>query len=291
MISLRPLAFLPLLAVSALPLYGAAVSVGSSTLIGQLDYSDTFTQTAQGGSNPNRPETAAQQPANAYVVENTYGNPATSFGPLNGSNLGPFSFASDGPGLVPGTPTYPGNSGAGSNTGITQTGGGVDYGLTYGLRTSYVVQVDAVQVLDRIDISSGAGYGIFAPNALSIFFRGTGGGVSLYNGTDTAVPGINTGITAGQWYNYAVRYDMLAKEIELYVNQASVGVINLNTFAGGIYANFSNAYVGAGAGLAVGEDRTWTDNFQVGAPVPEPTGALLSLMGLAGMALRRKRSA
>ncbi len=84
---------------------------------------------------------------------------------------------------------------------------------------------------------------------------------------------------------------MLAKEIELYVNQASVGVINLNTFAGGIYANFSNAYVGAGAGLAVGEDRTWTDNFQVGAPVPEPTGALLSLMGLAGMALRRKRSA
>lgn len=277
---------LPVLLVSAAPLHGAGVSVGSSSLISVLDYSDTFTQTEQGGR-PDRPSTPAAQPAPAYVVENTYGKPSISFGPV-----GAFSFASDGAGLVDGTPKYPGGSGAGSILGITQTGGGVDYGLPYGLRGSYVVQVDAVQVGDRIDISSGASIGIFGGNSLSVFFRGTGGGASLFNGTtDTAIPGINTGITAGQWYNYAVHYDMDGKRLELYVNQSSVGVVDLNTFAGGIYANFSNAFVGAGAGLAGGEDRTWTDNFQVGAPVPEASGALLTLAGFAAVCLRRKRRA
>jgi hypothetical protein len=70
----------------------------------------------------------------------------------------------------------------------------------------------------------------------------------------------------------------------------SVGVIDLTTFAGGIYANFSNGAVGAGAGLAGGENRTWTDNFQVGAVVPEPgTAALLAVPLVAGL-LRRRRS-
>ncbi|MES2707532.1 MAG: hypothetical protein V4726_13120 [Verrucomicrobiota bacterium] len=280
------LCFLPVLAVSIAPLQGAGVSVGASSLISILDYSDTFTQTDQGGR-PDRPSTAAAQGAPAYVVENTYGKPSVSFGPV-----GAFSFASDGAGLVDGTPKYPGGSGAGSLLGITQTGGGVDYGLPYGLRGNYLVQVDAVQVGDRIDISSGAAVGIFSANSLSVFFRGSGGGASLFNGTtDTAIPGINTGITAGQWYNYGVRYDMTGKRLELYVNQASVGVVDLSTFAGGIYANFSNAFVGAGAGLGAGEDRTWTDNFQVGAPVPEASGALLTLVGFAGMSLRRKRRA
>lgn len=286
---MRPSLFLPLfplLAATVLPLHGAGVSVGSSTLIKVLDYSDTFTQTDQGGR-PDRPSTAAGQPAPAYVLENTYGKPSVSFAPV-----GAFSFASDGPGLVNGVPAYPGSSGAGSVLGITQTGGGVDYGIPYGLRSQYIVQFDGVQVSDRMDISSGAAIGIGSANSLSVFFRGSGGGASLYNGTtDTAIPGINTGITTGQWYNYAVRYDMTGKKLELYVNQASVGVVDLSAFAGGIYANFSNAFVGVGAGMGATDNRTWTDNFQVGASVPEASGALLTLAGFAALSFRRKRSA
>ena len=271
-------------------LMGAGVMVGNSTLIGPLDYSDTFTGTADGSANPNRPYIAALQPPAAYVVESNYGHPSTSF---SGAS---FSFASDTAGLVNGVPNYPGTSGTGSATGFTQTGGGVDYGVAYGLRSEYIVQVDAVQVGDRIDISSGATTGIFSSNSLSVFFRGDGSGnASLFNGTlDTSIrslmPAFSTGITgSGQWLNYAVRYDLPGQKIELYVNQISVGVIDLTTFAGGLYANFSNAVVGAGAGLAAGENRTWTDNFQVGAPVPEPSSAFLAVSSLGLVMLRRRR--
>lgn len=270
-----------------------------SDLIGVLDYSDTFTQTAQGGP-PNRPDTPAIQPAAAYVVQNTYGNPAVNFrSQSQGAGQAEFSFASDGPGLVDGNPVYPGSSGAGSDTGITQTGGGLDYGILYGLRNHYVVQVDAVAVGDRIDITSGGIPGtIFQANSLSIFFRGDGSGnASLYNGSlDTPIrnhiPEFDTGILGrGEWHNYAVRFDQGNSEIELFVDEQSVGVIDLTTFAGGLYQNFSNAAVGAGSGLAGGENRTWTDNFQVGAPVPEPGTFLLAAVPLAiGLARRPRRS-
>jgi len=266
------------------------VSIGGSSLIGTLDYSDSFTGTDAGGR-PNRPYQAAVQPPAAYLVENTYGNPQISFAIDTG-----FSFAADSagtPGFVNGVPAYPlglapNASGAGSNTGFSQTGGSIDYGIPYGgLRTSYVVQVDAVQVGDRVDISSGSARGIFAPQSLSIFFRGDGSGnASLFNGTtDTAIqsiiPTFNTGITgSGQWNNYAVHYDTLARRIQLFVNQNPLGAIDLTTFAGGIYAGFSNQFVGAGAGLAAGETRTWTDNFQVGSLIPEPSTAVLALGGL-----------
>jgi hypothetical protein len=251
----------------------AGVAVGSSSLISTLDYSDTFTGTDAGGR-PDRPFIPAVQPPAAYGVENTYGNPPQSF---QGAG---FSFAADGPGtpgFVAGANAYPidaapNASGAGSDTGFTQTGGAVDYGLTYYLRDEYIVQVDAVQNPDRVDISSGAAVGIFAPNSLSVFFRGDGSGnASLFNGSvDTSIqselPEFNTGITqSGAWYNYAVRYDRLDKELEVYVNEVSRGIVDLTTFAGGIYQDFSNAVVGAGGS---GGDRTWTDNFQVGGDGP-----------------------
>ena len=276
---------------------GAGVTVGGSSLIGTYDYSDTFTGTADGGR-PDRPYVPAVQPPSAYVVENTYGHPSTSF------NIGVgFSFAADGPGapgLVDGSPNYPGTSGAGSVSGFTQTGGSVDYGVSYGFRNQYIVQVDAVQSGDRIDISSGGGVGIFAPNSLSVFFRGDGSGnASLFNGTidtpiQSLIPGFSTGITGGgHWMNYAVRYDQVNQDIEIYVNEVSRGIIDLNTFAGGIYANFSSEFVGAGGGLGGGENRTWTDNFQVGAAVPEPGTVVLLTAGLGLLlvsARRRRRS-
>ena len=285
----------------------AGVVVGGSSLIGVLDYSDTFTGTDAGGR-PDRPFQAAVQSPAAYIIENSYGNPVVSFQTQNQPpGVGEFSFASDDealgrPGFVPGTPSYPAGtnaSGAGSDTGFTQTGGGVDYGIFYnGLRSSYVVQVDAIQVGDRIDISSGAAPGIFNSPSLSVFFRGDGSGnASFYNGsTDTPIqslfPTFNTGITEpGVWNNYAVRYDIPLQEVELFVNENSVGVFDMTTFAGGIYSGWSNAWVGAGAGLAGGEDRTWTDNFQVGAVVPEPGSASLLIGAAVGLAsLRRRRS-
>ena len=287
---------------------GRGVQVGQSSLIAQPDYSDTFTGTDAGGR-PDRPFTPAVQPAAAYVVENVYGNPQVNFrsqGQPEG--VASFSFAGDDVGRVlPESPPYPGSSGAFSATGFTQTGGSIDYGIPYGLaRTHYVVQVDAVQTGDRIDVTSGALPGtIFQDNSLSVFFRGNGSGnASLFRtvnavNTDTPIQGqpgyetFNTGITGpGEWHNYAVRYDRGNNVIELFVDEQSKGVIDLTTFAGGTYANFDTAAVGAGAGMGAGNNRGWTDNFQVGPPVPEPaTAALLACGALAalGRGLRRRR--
>ena len=299
------------LALSILPLLGAisakavvlsgaggqGVPVGQSSLIGTYDYGDTFTGAANGSSNAARVYVAAVQPAAAYPVESIYGNPQVSFtSQSTGAGVGEFSFAADGPGqpgLVNGSPGYPGTSGAGSATGFTQTGGNLDYGIPYGLRTRYTVQFDAVNVSDRIDITSGPTAGtIFAANSLSIFIRGDGtGNVSLFNGSLDTPLGVNTGLANdGRWHNFAATFDTIAKTVDIYIDETLRTSINLNTVAGGLYANFSNANVGVGAGLGGGQNRTWTDNFQVGAPIPEPSGVLL-LSGLAALSTLRRRRA
>lgn len=278
---------------------GSGVTVGNSSLISTLEFSDTFTGNADGGANVARIYMAAVQPAAAYGVENTYGNPAQNFQSASvGAGQAEFSFAADGPGLpglVDGSPTYPGSSGAGSATGFTQTGGNLDYGLVYGLRTNYVVQADFVATSDRIDFTSAPAPGsIFQANSLSIFIRGDGSGnASLYNGTtdtplQTEYPNFHTGLTNdGLWHNYAVEFDQTAKTVEIFVDEQSKGVIDLTTFAGGLYQNFSNAAVGAGAGLGAGQNRTWSDNFQVGGPVvPEPS--TFALLGLGAIAMLYK---
>ncbi|HOW73102.1 MAG TPA: PEP-CTERM sorting domain-containing protein [Phycisphaerae bacterium] len=282
---------------------GSGVPVNQSSLIADLDFSDTFTGADSGGSNAARVYVPAVQPAAAYAVENTYGNSARNFNSFSvGPDRGEFSFAADGagmPGLVDGSPAYPGTSGAGSDTGFTQTGGNLDYGIAYGLRTHYVVQVDFVASSDRIDITSSPSPGsIFQPNSLSVFIRGDGSGnASLYNGaTDTpiqsSIPSFNTGLTNdGKWHNYAVEFDQTAQTIEIFVDEDSEGVIDLTSFAGGLYANFSNQAVGAGAGLGGGQNRAWSDNFQVGSPVPEPGTVALLALGTTGFvrSVRRRR--
>ena len=278
---------------------GSGVRVGQSSLILSLDYSDTFTGADHGGNSARVYVASPQGPA-AYVLENSYGNPSTSFAKA-GATVPDFSFAADGtgrPGLVDGSPIYPGSSGAGSDTGFTQTGGNIDYGIQYGLRDQYLVQADAIQSGDRIDVTTGPNPGtIFQGQSVSVFFRGDGSGnASLYNGatdtpirSDPAYANFNTGITgSGQWHNYAVRFDRTANQIEIYVDEQSRGIINLNTFAGGIYANFSNGAVGVGGGLGAGNNRTWTDNFQVGA-VPEPGAIGVIVIGLGILAARRRK--
>ena len=287
---------------------GRGVPVGQSSVIGPLDYGETFT----GADDPNalRNFRGGLRPQEAYNVESTYGNPPQQLTQVrNDPGVTPprpfMSFASDAgdrPGLSATAATpYPGPSGAGSDTGFSQAGGALDYGIPYGLRDEYVVQVDAVAVNDRIDITSGATPGTIGPGNLSVFFRGPGwagnathgNNISLYNGTtDTPVRGqpgfenFNTGLSdmPRQWHNYAVRFDTVDQEIEIFVDEVSLGVIDLNTFAGGTYAGFSNAAVGAGG--TAGE-RLWTDNFQVGAVVPEPGAA--ALVAVPAVLLLRRR--
>lgn len=252
---------------------GQGVTVGNSSLSGQLDLSDSFTGTADGSANPNRPYVAAVQPAAAYVLENTYGNLGRSWN----TGIG-FSFASDAgatnPGFVDGTPAYPGNagsnsntSGSGSGTGFTQTGGGgIDYGVAYGLRNRFVAQFDAIQVADRIDITSSNGIAtIGGPQGLSVFIRPSTSGnqIGLYNGSVETPTGFSSGVTLGTWNNYAVEFNRFNNTVSIYTNETPRGTVNLNTFAGGIYANFGTGNVNFGANLG-GGDRTWTDNAQIG---------------------------
>jgi hypothetical protein len=297
---------------------GKGVTVGRSGLIGTLDYSDTFTGTDDGGAIGRvYGGLAAQQ---AYNVEKAYSNPARQFtqqytDPEGVIPARPFmGFAADRagtPGLVNGNAesNYPGTSGAGSDTGFTQAGNGIDYGIDYGRRNHFVVQVDATQSADRIDITSGPNPGtIFQSNSLTVFFRGWdasdpthGNNVSLFTMSptgdflDTPVRGqpgyenFNTGLAGERkWHNYAVRFDQAGKKVEIYVDERSIGIVDLVTFAGGIYQNFSNAAVSVGGDPGSG-DRTWTDNFQVGAVAPAPEPGSVALLGLAGAALSGRR--
>jgi hypothetical protein len=265
----------------------AGVAVGSSSLIGQLQYSDSFTIGA-GAATPERQGYAAQTyplPAGVDAVENNHGNPAQAWG------SGPFSIATDAANLPTGSAPYPGTSGAGSATGFTQRGGGGDWSIAYGLDSEFIIQFDYVQQPDRVDVSIGStGSNIFGAGNLSLFFRTTGNALPEVGIFNAGVGEFNTGLTTGipaanEWNNYAIRVDIPGRAIEVFTNEVSRGVIDLATLNGGAYAPFlDNSFVGIGG---AGNDRQWSDNFQVGLPVPEPGTALLA--GLAGFGLWRRR--
>jgi len=300
------LCFLCILSLGMLltaPVYAEAIPVGSSSLIGTLDYSDTYTLTDDGGIDDrvvNGWNMGAQDypvngtPGEGLAVENCHGNTPRAWSDWK------FSI-SDNDNVINGTSIYPGDSGGGSATGMTQTGAyNADWGIEYGLRSQFVIQFDAVQVADRVDISIGAQgrdniyeYGV---GDLSVFFRepGTGfGEVSIYvpevGAYDTP---FQSGLTFGQWHNYAVKFDLDARTLEPFVNEQSLGVVDLNTFAGGAFVGVSLSANVVSVGFCDGPDRFWTDNFQVGAPVPEPGTVTLGLAAALGLAafLRKKKN-
>ncbi|HBO44185.1 MAG TPA: hypothetical protein DD670_09680 [Planctomycetaceae bacterium] len=257
------------------------VPVGSSSLIAVLDYSDTFTaydfggledRDGNNGWNPGAVDYPANgTPGEGLAVENCYGNPRRYWPDWAWSNTRDEN-------VINGSSLYPGNSGAGSDTGMTQTGGnfGNDWGFEYGLRNRFVIQYDAVQSQDRIDFVIGDTVAtIWEPGNLAVFVRPFGSmtfpEVGLYN---TVVGEVNSGLSspimyAGEWHNYAALFDIAARTIELYIDEVSIGVIDVNTVGGGVLAAvpMSNAVVNVGySQYATAGDRMWTDNFQIGSP-------------------------
>lgn len=232
------------------------------TLIGKVDYSDTFTL---GGA---RTDGLYNNNANgAYGVEDSHGNPAATWTPTAN-----FSFN------TPGSSTDPAKVGAaagnsGAATGLAQSGGG-DSSFAYGLQTSYVVQVQAILPTDRLDITSlpTAGGGIFAANSLSVFLRRDSAttlpGIGLFNGaqetgvTNASGAFVRTGVNDNDWHNFAVHFDQPNRLLRVYVDGVLIATVNLASFADGLYQNYSNGAVGVGGAGGV----FWLDNFKVGAP-------------------------
>lgn len=281
-----------------------SVPVGASTLIKVLDYSDTFTLGT--GARTTLPVNQYPIGSTGYLpalgVENSYGNPNQIWSDAK------WSISNDA-NAVNGALLYPGPSGGGSATGMTQTGGGeTNFGLEYNLRSDFIVQFDAVQVADRVNIAIGNSRDtIFSPDGLSVFIRSNNASfpeVGLFNvGVGETNTGFDTGLAdldLDEWHNYAVRFNLAASQLTFWVDEIQLGILDLATFSGGAYLGAldlaTNDTISVGN---TGGDRTWTDNFQVGAanvpveniaPVPEPTTfALLAGAALAAIAPRRRR--
>jgi hypothetical protein len=250
-------------------------AVGAPTLVGVADYSDTFTVGAAGAptaENP-RPNGMYNNDAfNGYNIENSHGKPAVRWTPTAN-----FSFN------VPSNTTGPditvaamGNPGA--ETGIAQSGGG-DFNIAYGLRNSYVVEVDAILPLDRLDIGSYAapGDGISAANSLTVFLRRDGisdTGIGLFNGSaETALLSSDeipatTGVADNHWHRFSVHFDRAGGWLAVFVDGELRGIADLTTFADGAYAGYANGAVGVGGAGFNGTHAQWFDNFVVGQPGP-----------------------
>jgi hypothetical protein len=294
LLSLAASAVLAIVPASAIQ--AAGVSVGSSSLIGGLDYSDSFTV----GTAPRTDGLYNDNSGGAYSVESTYGNPAQTWTPTSN-----FSFNSGEGSTCCGYPANTGaaNAGADAATGLAQSGGG-DFGLLYGLDSAYTIQADAIVPGDRFDISSTSVPGnFFAADSLSVFFRNDGialPSIGIYNPAvgEVAVPAA-TGIALGDrtWHNFAVSFDQTGKTVKIYVDESLKASLDLTTFGGvnlggapvapGSYQNWSNAAVGMGGAGGV----FWADNFQVGPTVPEPSTWVMLAIGAASLAIGRRRAA
>lgn len=179
-----------------------------------------------------------------------------------------------------------------------------DVSFAYGLRSDYVVQTDGIVPSDRVDIVSlpAAGDTIFATGTLAVFFRGssqdTYGQIGIFNPANAetqvvAADGI-PGLTVGTWHNFAVEFNQTADYLNIYVDQTLEAHVNLLTFDGGAYATFSKGAVGTGGANNPNSGNIFLDNFQVGAPVPEPSTLILfglGSLGLYGAGRRRNKSA
>ena len=271
-----------LVAFASLPhsvAHATPITVGSSSLIGTLQYSDTWTTTGNGGLAGRAVGTTPT--GTGLGVENNYGNPSRTWTGITGSMQTDATVVSG---------SYPGTSGAGSATGIIQTASN-DWFFDYGLSSNFVIQTDATQATDRVNLTFGPSNGLFGANNIAVFFRSSGVQIGLFS---AGLGEINTGFTTSistnfSWNNYAIEVDTTAKTIEVFTNEVSRGILDLNTFSGGSFASrMSNAKVGIGMNSSIG----WIDHSQVGVVVvPEPSSAMLAICGVLLLGARGRKRA
>jgi hypothetical protein len=277
-----------LLAATAARANAFGVPIGSSTLVKVLDYSDTFTTSDNGGL-PDRdgiggwPLSTVDYPVNGapgegLAVEHCYGNPQQYWCDYN------FSIRTDATALY--REWYPQNpfsgSGAGSDTGMIESGGYTDDGgFAYDLRERFVVQYDAIQSSsDRTGITFGPlnpaadpwdVCNLANPDTFSIFIRTTGnayGDVGIWN---SGVGEVNTGLTSPimygeEWHNYALLVDTIARTVQVFIDEVSIGTINIDTVGGGVFAGRAMSNDAVIWSYCDADYLHYADNFQVGSP-------------------------
>ena len=250
-------------------------------LIAQVDYSDTWT-----ANSPTRSGSylLLQDPV-ALQVERCHGNPPRSwvFSRPTAMTTWPRDNSP-----IP----WPGFQVRGSRSGFTETQTGFDgvcyFGFEYGLCDDFVVQFDAVQTEDRIDVTVGDKPATIgdqpgdvgnSSQLLSVFFRVSKTPsypeIGVYTPSKgEAETGLRSGIPAVlQWHNYAVRFNLREKRLGVWVDRQYRGAIDLARItkgmqSGGTWASlpWTNRYVNVGGFTNRSEGRVWTDNFCVGSP-------------------------
>ena len=245
----------------------------ASELIGQADYSETWTANSPTRAGSNCPLVDAK----SLRLENCYGNPLRFwvFSELSAITTCP----SDNSPI-----SWPGYQVHGLKTGFMECSADVQecyFGFEYGLRDDFIVQFDAVQTEDRINVTIGDKPAtVLADRSLSVFFRVPGKRhpeIGVYTPSKGEVDaGLHSGIpVALQWHNYAVRFNLREKRLGIWVDRQYRGTIDLagvtktmDGVVGGTWAGlpWSNRCVTIGAASGTGKTRVWTDNFRIGAP-------------------------
>jgi hypothetical protein len=248
----------------------------SFDLIEQVDYSDTWS-----ANSPTRTGSYLMlETPESLRVEQCYNNPPRSwtFSTQSAMTTWPFD---DSP------VQWPGFQVQGARSGFTETGwgGSCQFGFEYGLRDDFVVQFDAVQSQDRINITIGDKPAtIGGAQSLSVFFRAAGAKypeIGIYTPTKgEADTGIRSGISSTlQWHSYAVRFNRREKRLTVWVDGRFRGTIDLAAVKQGMENGRSWADLPwTGKCVTVGGDsersssRLWTDNFRVGSPRLQASG-------------------
>ncbi len=149
------------------------LTVPEPELIGQVDYSDTWTVNTPTRYGGYRVLTSPEE----LRVEQCHGNPPRwwVFSAPTAVTTWPSGALSK---------SWPGFGVRGARSGFTETldGGCCCMGFEYGLRDDFTVQFDAVQTADRINITTGDGQAepvmLGGDRSLSVFFRAPAGRIS-----------------------------------------------------------------------------------------------------------------